>query len=98
MKHEKHIVAAIISFIRSEPGCWAEKTHGGPFSAGEPDVRACVRGRSVFLEVKRAPGIPATPLQVAKLKKWELAGAIVGVVSSVEEVRQILQEHLLVDD
>jgi len=35
--------------------------------AGDPDIDACLRGRSVQLEVKR-PGEKPTPLQVKRLE------------------------------
>jgi len=41
------------------------------------------------LEVKR-PGRKPTKLQQAVLKKWEAAGAIAAVVTSVEEVKELL--------
>ena len=37
--------------------------------AGEPDIDACLRGRSLQLEVKR-PGERATPLQEKRLAEW----------------------------
>jgi hypothetical protein len=44
-----------------------------------------------MLEVKR-PGGKATPLQVAELRKWGRAGAIVGIVESVDDVRALLPD------
>jgi len=41
------------------------------------------------LEVKR-PGRRPTKLQQAVLKKWEAAGAIAAVVTSAEDVRELL--------
>ena len=91
---EKHIVKEIIDFLRQHG--WAVKTHGGAFAAGEPDVSACIRGRSVHFEVKRSPKHEATPLQLAKLKRWGDAGSLVGVVSSVADVEGILRNAGLV--
>lgn len=91
MKRERPIVEAIIRYIRSLPQGWARKTHGGQFSSGEPDVSGCVRGRAIHLEVKRSPREEATPLQQAKLRQWAASGAITGVVSSVEEVQEMLE-------
>lgn len=60
------------------------------YSAGEPDIDCCYRGRAVKLEVKRPGGKP-TKLQEATLGKWKAAGAIVGVVHSVEDVKELLR-------
>ena len=62
--------------------------------AGEPDIDACLRGRSVQLEVKR-PGEKATPLQLKRLEQWRQAGALTAVVTSVEEVKTLLGAKFL---
>lgn len=62
--------------------------------AGDPDIDACIRGRSVQLEVKR-PGERPTALQARRLEEWRRAGAIVAVVHSVAEVRAVLEENQL---
>lgn len=89
---EKAITASIITFLRSSPRGWAEKTHGSAFSAGEPDIKACVGGRAIFLEVKQ-PGLQPTKLQEAKLLRWRIAGAVAEVVSSKEETKAVLEKH-----
>lgn len=92
MKHkEDPIVKAIIKYIRSLPRGWATRTHGGPFTAGEPDISGCIDGHCIKLEVKRDEKHLATPLQLAKLQNWALAGAITGVVYSVDQVKDILR-------
>ena len=91
MGREKPIANKIIEYIRSLPRGWAIKTHGGQFSAGEPDVSGCVNGQAIHLEVKRNPRLDASPLQKTKLRQWSEAGAITGVVSSVDEVREMLK-------
>ena len=92
---EAPIVTRIIRYLRSLPGGWARKTHGNAFVRGEPDVTACVRGRRVELEVK-IPGKDATPVQKVALKRWHEAGAVTGVVHSLEETQDILQENDLI--
>lgn len=94
-QREKTIVEAIVKMIRALPGAHARKTHGGMYSSGEPDVDAVVRGRAVKLEVK-APGGKATPLQMATLAKWASAGALTGVVESVDDARAALGEAGLI--
>ena len=90
MTSESAIVKAILAYLNSLPECLARKRWGGGMGvAGEPDIDACLRGRSLQLEVKR-PGQKATPLQVKRLEQWRHAGAPVGVVASVEEVKALL--------
>jgi hypothetical protein len=58
------------------------------------DIDACIRGRSLQLEVKRL-GEHATLLQQKRLEEWRRAGAIVGTVHSVGETKAILQENCI---
>jgi hypothetical protein len=92
MTTERAIVRAILAYLNGQPGCLARKRWGGGMGvAGDPDIDACIRGRSVQLEVKR-PGERPTPLQLKRMEEWRRAGAVVGVVSSVEEVKSLLTE------
>lgn len=92
---ESSIVQSIIKYVNGLPRCHAEKTHGSAYNSGMPDITACVAGRRVELEVKR-PGQHATPLQARKLKTWENAEAVVGVVHSLAETRELFKQHGLV--
>ena len=97
MTSERAIVKAILAYLNSLPGCLARKRWGGGMGvAGDPDIDACIRGRSVQLEVKR-PGERPTPLQVKRLEEWRQAGALVGVVTSVAEVRTLFEENRILD-
>jgi len=93
MTSERAIVKAILAYLNGLPECLARKRWGGTMGvAGEPDIDACIRGRSLQLEVKR-PGEKPTQLQVRRLQEWREAGAVVGVVTSVEEVRSLLAKE-----
>jgi hypothetical protein len=95
MTTERAIVMAILAYLNGLPGCLARKRWGGGMGvAGDPDIDACVRGRSVQLEVKRS-GEKPTPLQVKRLEEWRRAGAIAAVVNSVSDVRKLLDENSL---
>lgn len=95
MTTERVIVKAILAYLNGLPGCIARKRWGGGMGvAGDPDVDACVRGRSVQLEVKR-PGEKPTALQVKRLGEWKQAGAVAAVVTSVAEVRELLNKNAL---
>jgi hypothetical protein len=95
MTTERAIVKAILAYLNGLPGCLARKRWGGGMGvAGDPDIDACIRGRSVQFEVKR-PGERPTPLQVKRLEEWRKAGAVVAVVHGVGEVRAVLEENQL---
>lgn len=97
MTTERAIVRAILAYMNGLPGCLARKRWGGGMGvAGDPDIDACIRGRSVQLEVKR-PGERPTPLQLKRIEEWRRAGAVVAVVNSVADVRRLLQENRLLD-
>lgn len=89
MTAEISIVRAILRTLNAMPETYARKTHGGRYANGWPDVVGCHRGRMLALEVKRPGGKP-TPLQVREVAKWERAGAIAAVVTSVEETLALL--------
>lgn len=92
MPLEKTIKANILKYLNSLPKCYARGKHSSPFSKGWPDVMASFYGRTLAFEVKQ-PGKTATVLQETELLKWFRAGAITGVVTSVEEVREILRAN-----
>ena len=95
MTTERAIMKAILAYLNGLPGCLARKRWGGGMGvAGDPDIDACIRGRSVQLEVKRA-GEKPTPLQLKRLEEWRRAGAVAAVVHSVGEVRALLEENHL---
>jgi hypothetical protein len=89
---EAHITSTIITWIRQQRNGWAIKVHGNRFQSGEPDISACIDGRCIKLEVKTPTG-RATKLQMLTLQKWELAGAVTGVVRSLSDVEILLESH-----
>ena len=93
MTSERAIVKAILAYLNSLPECLARKRWGGGMGvAGDPDIDACIRGRSLQLEVKRN-GEDATPMQRKRIAEWQRAGAIIGVVHSVAEVKALLSRE-----
>ena len=92
MQPESIIVNAILKRLHSQQHTLGIKIHGSPFARkGEPDIIGCCQGRFFAFEVKTATGKP-TRLQLHRLEEWRQAGAIVGIVRSVEEVLQLLEE------
>ena len=87
---EKDIVAAIMRHLKSVPMCFAWKEHGGMYgTAGLPDIICCYRGRFLAFEVK-VPGNKLPKLQEIMITKIEAAKGKAYKVTSVEEVKVIL--------
>lgn len=87
---EKEIVAAILSYLKTVPYCFAWKEHGGMYgTAGIPDIICCIKGRFVAFEVKTDSG-RLTKLQEAMIRKIKDAKGKAYKVTSIKEVKQIL--------
>lgn len=81
----------IVAYLRSI-GALVVKYHGSPYSqAGVSDlIGSLPGGRAFFIEVKR-PGNKASALQKRFLDEARNVGAVAGVVTSVDDVRRILE-------
>jgi len=91
---ETDIVKAIMKYLRTVPGCFCWKEHGGMYgTAGIPDIIACIDGRFFGFEVKTDIGKP-TKLQEATIRKILAAGGTALVVRSVDEVRIAITDSL----
>jgi hypothetical protein len=90
---EKAVVHRIMGALRLVPGVVVRKRHGTVMGlAGDPDLYGTFRGAHFEFEVKR-PNDPAsqlTKLQEQRLGEWGRAGAIAGVVRSVEDAMVLL--------
>lgn len=95
MAKESSLSTRIVAYLRALPRAHARKVHGSAMgTVGEPDIDAVVDGRSVKLEVK----LPerrgtVTAAQHLALTRWHDAGALTGVVTSVDEVRALLAAY-----
>jgi len=92
MQPEAKLVKKIQSYIRRKGG-WCVKIHGGdnPFQqVGIPDLLCCYRGRFFALEVK-VPGGKVSRLQYQTLRGIREAGGVGAVVSSITEVKRLLE-------
>ena len=89
---EKDIVAAIMRHLKTVPGCFAFKEHGGMYgTAGLPDIICCYRGTFIGFEVK-APDGRLSKLQEITISKIKEAKGEAFKVTSVEEVNLILEK------
>lgn len=88
---ESRIVAKIREYLRTRPRTWHVKIWGGGgFQIpGLPDLLCCADGRFVAFEVK-IPGKTATPLQAATLAAIRRAGGIAETVTSLDQVKFVL--------
>lgn len=90
---EADINTDVINYVRSLPLGYARKVHGSANAqVGEPDIDACVRGRSVKLEGKTRDNKP-TAVQRQAMQRWRKAGALVGWFRSVQDARDLL-DHI----
>lgn len=92
---ESKLQRLIRASLESEwPTSWWTKFHGGPFTpAGVPDLIGCVEGCMCALEVKQ-PGEEASPVQRRRIAHLRRAGAISGVVVSVDEAIAMVRAGL----
>lgn len=101
---EKDIIASIFRFLKTVPLCFAWKEHGGMYgTAGLPDIICCYGGRFVAFEVKAPagggrPSGKLTKLQEITMQRIETAKGKAYKVTSVEEVRLILQSLEVLPD
>ncbi len=85
------VVAPILEYLNSLPGCKAINIHGSAYTErGTPDIIGCINGRLIAFECKRDETEEPTPIQYWRLGQWFAAGAIVGAVSDVFHVKLIL--------
>jgi hypothetical protein len=90
---EKAVVHRIMAALRLVPGVIVRKRHGTVMGlAGDPDLYGTFRGAHFEFEVKRPndPASQTTKLQEQRLGEWARAGAIAGVVRSVEDAMVLL--------
>ena len=91
---EREIVKMIMAYLKTVPGCFCWKEHGGMYgTAGRPDIICCYKGMFYGFEVKTEDGKP-TELQKAMIRKIQKAGGTALVVRSVDEVRAVINGSL----
>lgn len=77
-----------------QEGCYVEKTHGGRYQSGAPDLQGCapwLKGRYFGFEVK-LPGKEknVTERQQAHLDRIAAAGGIASVISGWKQAYRLL--------
>ncbi len=90
-KRESKIQEDVIEYLTSR-GAYVVKIHVGSYQTqGVSDIVCCYRGRYIALELKR-PNEEPTRLQEYRIEQTINAGGIAKVVSSVEEVKEVLYD------
>ena len=91
--NETQFKQRVIDMIRTEyPGSWFKKI-SDRFQSGIPDILGCLNGFFFAIELK-VPGKKADPLQAYELEKIQAAGGISAVCSSLDQVRNVLENLL----
>ena len=95
---ERALTDKIMRYLKAQPALFCWKQHGGQFgTTGLPDIICCISGRFVAFEVKRPAGDgraggKLTKLQEITLAKIQAAGGVAVMVTSLEEVKEIVQK------
>jgi len=96
MPKESAVVKSIRDALKKKYGhqWYGIKIHGDQYTVNQPDILGCLAGRCVAIECK-LPGKHARPGQLAILRLWARAGAIVITdASSKEQVLQVIETSL----
>ena len=85
-------VNTIIRWLKTLDMCAYEKRVGSIYQSGAADLSGCVSGRHFEFEVKRSHKEKPRDQQLAWLKRWKEAGAVTGVVVTVEDCKKSMKE------
>lgn len=85
------VVEPVLRYLNSLPNGKAINIHGSVFSErGTPDIIGCINGQMVAFECKRDKSEDLENIQKWRLSEWIAAGAIVGGISDLWQVKMIL--------
>lgn len=86
------VVVPILKYLNSIPNSKAINIHGGVYcERGTPDIIGVIEGRMIALEAKRSTKEKPRKIQEWRLMQWKSAGAVVGVVTSVDDVVKLVE-------
>lgn len=87
---ESNLQYAIVRYLNRLPNTVARVNGPGPAHVvGDPDVYGCQDGRMFQIEVKQPKG-RVSAAQEFRLKEWSEAGATCAVVTSLDQVKQLV--------
>lgn len=88
---EKNFQTEALKYLNGLPHCKAENVSGNAKQSGRPDINGCYCGRMFKIELK-APDNKnsASKKQSYELQRWHRAGAAVGVIYSMETLKDMM--------
>ena len=91
-KLERDIQTAICKYLNGCSETWHINVPGGSMvKRGTPDILVCHKGRFIALELKRPDGnYGVTHAQRGVMKSITKAGGVAAVVTSVQDVAEVL--------
>lgn len=88
------VVIPVMKYLKTIPNSKFINVHGSVYSErGTPDIIGSVDGHTVVMECKRGDDENPELIQKWRLSEWELSGAIVGVVRSVKDAKELINQH-----
>lgn len=88
---ERDLIEEIKKYLQTKNELFYWKEHGGQFgTAGIPDIIVCYKGKFIAFECKKPGGKPII-LQKITLNKINKAKGIAVVVTSLEQVKDIIE-------
>lgn len=92
---ENYITSKTVSLLKKTfPDAFVMKIHGGGYQkSGAPDLYISIRGKSIWIEMKR-PGADTTALQKSKMEELSKTGAFCGTAESPERAVGIVNDVL----
>ena len=81
-----------LDYLNQLPGCKAENVSGNASQSGRPDINGCFHGRMFKLELKTPDNkYKASKKQLIELRKWKSVGCVVGVVYTMDVIRELFE-------
>lgn len=88
---EKNFQAEALKYLNSLPHCRAENVSGNAKQSGRPDINGCYHGRMFKIELKVTDNKnSASKKQNYELQRWFRAGAAVGVIYSMDSLKEMI--------
>ena len=94
MGRENPFQSSVLKFLNSLPGCVAEYVSGNAQQSGRPDINGCIKGRMFKIELKTKDNeYKPSKKQQLNLRRWRRSRAIVGVVYSLDFLKEVFQSE-----
>ena len=88
---EKNFQAEALRYLNGLPHCKAENVSGNAKQSGRPDINGCYRGRMFKIELKAPDNKNSARKKLSyDLQRWHRAGAAVGVIYSMETLKDMM--------